>query len=194
MKTIAAMFVLLTMLPFRLAEASDKNAPIAPKHKSQVSAMFSPVRLFLPLAEATIEYQILERVSVAGIIGVGRRSVNSGSDSLDSTEIEIGAQARYYLWGGFRHGLIVGGELLYDYFKFDTPFPSGVVSAAAGGTHLAPFLGYKFVATRGFTIDLQAGVRFIALAPTPSGPGPHPKIENFSETLPLININLGWTF
>ena len=195
MRTIAALFVLLTLLPHQVAEASDENAPVvAPHRKSKVSVMFSPAHLLLPLGEVTIDYRVLRRVSVAGIIGVGRPSLSSGSDSLDSTEIEIGAQARYYLWGGFRHGLSLGGELLYDYFKFDAPFPRGVVSVAAGGTHLAPFLGYKFVSNIGFTVDLQTGVRFLAIAPTPSGPGPHPRIENFSETLPLININIGWTF
>lgn len=146
-----------------------------------VSVTFSPIHLFLPVVELTAEVRLPVDLSVAAIGGYGKH--------LGVTLWEAGAQGRYYLLGSFEHGMPLGVEVLY-LGASDTV--SGV-DARASGLGVGPFVGYKFASDEGFTIDLAGGVQYVAFAAVATD-GSTTERASLNTWIPLINLNLGWSF
>jgi hypothetical protein len=147
------------------------------------SLTISPIHLAAPIVELTGEVRLPVDFSVAGIAGVG---------SIDGTTAwEAGAQARYYLLGGFEHGMPLGVEALF----IQVEDRSGNISGTGQGLAVGPFIGYKFASDEGFTIDLGAGVQFAAVRAkaTDADTGTTASAQG-TEIFPLINLNLGWSF
>lgn len=157
-----------------------------------VTVMWAPLRLVVPLGELTAEYRVQDKVGVSGTFGGGKRTISANSMDVSGTEIEGGAQARYYVLGSFRKGMELGAEALYEYVHFQEPFPQGVVAAAAGGLTIGPFIGYKIIGTSGFTFEGQIGARYLAMDPTVQGSAMIP--QNIDRWLPLLHLNVGWSF
>ena len=156
------------------------------------SLTISPVHLILPIVEFTGEYALSRDFGIAAIGGYGSIQVkNSASKDIKLPVLELGAQAAYYALGSFRHGMQVGGELLW--IKVSPPKDEGV-TVAANGVAVGPFLGYKFISSFGLTVFVQGGYEFLfAQAKATDATGK--EIEASADGgLPLLNINLGWSF
>ncbi len=165
-------FVLITT-PSTPALADGGAA--APERMRVFSATFSPIHLQFPVLEVTGEARLATKVSAAGILGVGK--------SDDVNLYELGAQLRYYMWGDFDGGLQLGAEVVY------VGATSDEVSAVAQGLTLGPFIGYKYVAGFGLTFDAQVGAQYITLRGESGS-----VTEEDSDIIPLVNLNVGWTF
>ena len=165
----------------------------APDAGHRITLMWAPIRLVVPLVELTGEYRVKDKLGVSLTVGFGNRTVESSSgEEASGTEIEGGAQVRYYAIGDFNHGMEVGVEGLYEYVKFDEPLPATILAVAAGGFTVGPFLGYKIATGVGFTFEAQFGARYLAIEPTTQGTGTAVITE--SKWLPLLHLNIGWSF
>lgn len=146
-----------------------------------VSLTFSPLHLFLPVVELTAEVRLPVDFSVAAIGAYGgHRGV---------TLWEAGAQARYYLLGGFEHGMPLGVEALY----LGASDNRGGVDARVTGLAVGPFIGYKLATDHGFTLDLAGGVQYIALSGFATDGSSSASLTD-NTMIALINLNLGWSF
>ena len=161
----------------------------ADKH---ISIMWAPIRLAIPVFEVTGEYAINQKLGVSVELGGGQRSVSLNADTAKGTEIEGGAQVRYYAIGSFRHGMEVGAEFLEEYVKFSEPLPGNIVGVAAGGATVGPFIGYKIATRVGFTFEAQLGARYLVVEPGITGQSSC--VPAFDKWAPLLHLNIGWSF
>ena len=158
-----------------------------------MSITISPIHLTLPLVEVTGEYQLTPQMSAACIGGAGSIT-DAGSDYL---MYELGTQFRYYVWGDFDHGLQLGAEILYIGVSTDDSEGDVALSGSADGLAIGPFVGYKFTAGFGLTIDIQAGYQFLTMqaeAEASSDDMTVAETDEAEDGIPLININFGWSF
>lgn len=153
----------------------------------QVSITFSPFHLAQPIVEITGEYRLTDKIGAALILGGG--SIKSGDTKF--TAFEGGAQFRYYALGTFIHGMQVGAEVLYLYLSKNDD--DTAVEASGDGLAIGPFLGYKIATNLGFTFEAQGGVQYL-FAAAKAESGSASATAKDSDIIPLININLGWSF
>ena len=167
--------LLLALLPAAFA-AEEK-----PPYDKQVSVTISPIHLTLPIVELTAEVRAADKAGVAAIAGVGKAS---GYPAW-----ELGAQGRYYLLGSFDHGMQIGGEVLYLHMSTN----QGAVQASGAGGAVGPFIGYKIAARFGLTFDVQLGAEYLFATANASN-GASTATTSDSRLVPLLNLNLGWSF
>jgi hypothetical protein len=76
----------------------------------------------------------------------------------------------------------------------DVEIESGSASANAAGLAVGPLIGYKLLTKSGFTFAAQGGVAYLALrGQGKSDSGDQTDAEQ-STTVPLLDLNLGWSF
>ncbi|MBI5516166.1 MAG: hypothetical protein HY909_20445 [Deltaproteobacteria bacterium] len=155
--------------------------------RQRASITFSPIHLILPMFEVTGEFALRPRVSVAGILGLGAIKVSGETFGI----FEIGAQGRFYVLGDFTHGLNLGVELLY--LGISNAGSSSGFLANGAGLSLGPLLGYKLATRVGFTLDIQGGAAFVVAGARASGGGTTATASQ-SQIIPVLNLNLGWSF
>jgi len=173
------------------------TAEAAPKEdvEHQFAVTISPIHLIMPMVEVMVEGRVNDKVSVAGIGGLGQVTVKSSLGTEETfTVYELGAQGRYYVLGDFDHGLQVGVDATYLGVS-GTMSSDTSVSGSGAGLALGPFAGYKIAADIGFTFDFQLGWQYLAMKAESedSDTGQTVKGED-SSTAVLLNINLGWSF
>lgn len=165
------------MLPIALLSVANA----ADDYDKRVSITLSPIHLITSIVEVTGEGRIADKVGAAGIVGAG------GSDGIFA--LELGASGRYYAVGSFDHGMQVGAEALYVHAAVS----SGGASGSGGGVALGPFLGYKIAARFGLTFEVQGGVQYMFVAATATN-GVQTASATENKVIPLVNLNLGWSF
>ncbi|MCB9676278.1 MAG: hypothetical protein H6737_14240 [Alphaproteobacteria bacterium] len=158
---------LLTLLTLS-ANAQDKEP-----YDHHVSLTTSPLQLILPIFEVTAEFRLADRIGLGAIGGIGA----SGGIPVGT----FGPTFRFYPVGSFDHGMQVGADL--QLVAAATEF-DGVIYSAAGVSG-GPFVGYKIAARFGLTFEGQLGVggSFV------SGGG-----QTSVGPIPILNLNLGWSF
>lgn len=156
-------------------------APEAPM--KTVAITVSPFHMFIPMIELTGEFRVGRKLGIAVIAGAGgiRDEVTDRLIRL----YEGGASVRYYVIGSFRHGMQIGGELLYVKANTDDT----MVEVRARGLGISPFVGYKWQHRSGFTIDTQLGVSFM----TARGDSDAGASKEESKVGALLNLNVGWS-
>lgn len=166
--------------------ASDANGNAVNPHPHRTFTLtISPFHVLERIVELTGEYRALDKLGIAVVAGIGQ--YKDDDRQLAALVYEAGAQVRYYLLGDFRHGMQVGAELAYLHVA------SEQVLSTAEGVGIGPFLGYKIITDVGFTFDGQLGVQYLAAHAT-SKSGVAPGSETDSTWIPLLNLNVGWSF
>ena len=163
------------------AEAPPPEA--APEQLKTVAITVSPIHVFVPMLELTGEFRIGRKLGIAVIAGAGAIR-DEDTDRLIHL-YEGGASVRYYLLGNFRHGMQIGGELLY--VKANTA--DTMVEVRAKGLAISPFVGYKWQHRSGFTIETQLGVSYM----TARGDSDAVTTKEQSKVGALLNLNVGWS-
>ncbi len=181
---------MLLVSPPALSQGIDEGAWT--DQESHLSLTISPIHLVLPLLELTGEYAITPQLGFALIGGFGSYEFDS---TTTGTLWEIGGSLRYYALGDFEHGMQVGAEVSHLGLSVDTNESGLDLSASGAGTSLGGFLGYKFIAAIGFTIDIQVGyeIGFIS-AEVSSSDGTNPQGDEETTEGVLLNLNAGWSF
>lgn len=160
------------------------------------SLTFAPLLLLsdVRVVELTGEARLGARASGAVILGAGTVQVDDLAGQQQSfTAYEVGGQLRWYALGSFTHGLQLGVELLYLQLSGD--LGDVVLSGSSQGLAVGPFLGYKFVSGFGLTFDGQLGFQSAFLTAEVSDAAKSASIRGeTSAILPLLNLNVGWSF
>ncbi len=156
------------------------------------SLTMSPLHLALPVIELTGEYALSPKVGAAAIAGYGGiKETGISGNKINIPVLELGAQFNYYVIGSFHRGLQLGAELLW--IKVSPPDQQGI-TVAANGAAAGPFVGYKWIWGSGFTLFLQGGYeRLFAQAKAKDANGQEIQ-ASVEDGIPLLNINLGWSF
>ncbi len=154
-------------------------------HKTAIT--ISPFHLTQPIVEVTGEFAMTRDIGMAAIVGIG---------SYDGASFfEIGGQYNYYIIGNFNHGMQLGAELLYAHLSDGFRLGDDKVNWAGQGLAVSPFLGYKFAANYGLTLNIQGGVSLVvARASVESSYDGTTDSASNSTVGPLLNINVGWSF
>jgi hypothetical protein len=182
----------LTMNVSRVARAQVPAVQEAPPPRRTVSITISPIHLTLPVLELTGEFRVLDKLGLAVVVGGGKVTPDGllGLPPPPAIPVwEAGVQARYYVLGDFRHGMQVGGELMYLHASAE----QGTASAVAHGVSVGPFLGYKVMADIGFTFDCQLGYQFMGVGASGTD-GQTSSSQSSSDSGVLLNLNVGWSF
>jgi len=168
-------------------------APSAFAGETKVALTISPLHLIIPMVEVTGEVRLLDKVSIAGILGGGRIQGASGSTNVDLTIYEIGAQARYYVTGSFDSGAQVGVELLQLGVTGGATDGEITASASGEGFSAGAFAGYKHTFGFGLVLDGQLGYSTTLVKASASGEGASASASQSGRGV-LLNLNIGWAF
>ncbi len=168
--------------PTQLAPAPPRDVVIAiakttaKRPERKIAITISALKMALGIPEISVESKVRRRISVAGSLAVGDVAATYGTNETDRffrgpylllpTRValaKVGFSPRWYALGDFDHGIQLGVDLSlvvgiqhdldkrYDPFIFNHPSPHI-------GLGVAPFVGYKYTAPFGLTVELQAGV------------------------------------
>ena len=170
-------------------------APAAPPPPEEaprriVSVTFSPIHLIFPIAEVTVEGNINNKIGIAVIGGYGSLEATDGIQKRKLSAFEAGAHVNYYVIGSFDHGMQLGVEALYVKVATDDNVQ---VSGAANGLAIGPYVGYKIITRVGFTFEANGGVQYVA-AKANATDGTSSAQKSDSKVIPLLNLNVGWSF
>ena len=156
--------------------------PPEPPHPRRVfSLTISPLHLLFPVVELTGEARVHDKVGVAVIGGAGKYT--DASVNVSATVYELGAQVRFYVVGDFRQGMQLGAELLYLHLD------AADIVATGEGLAVGPFLGYKVMVDAGFTFEAQLGFEHVSEQARSGG-----SAASEQDYIPLLNLNIGWSF
>jgi hypothetical protein len=165
-----------------------------PPHRV-VSLTFSPLHLLSPIFEIEAELAMAPHFGVGVIGGIGTmntQTVNPNYPDQDFSVYELGGQVIGYPLREFS-SLQVGAEVMWIHVNAST-YQGQSVEANAGGVAVGPFVGYKVLTDIGFTFVAQGGFQYVAVnAHASDSEGNSARAES-SDFVPLLNLNLGWSF
>jgi hypothetical protein len=156
----------------------------------------SPLHLALPVVEVTAEYMVMSHLGIAAVGGVGSITTkveytDGSSKNIQFSAQEAGGQVRLYPFRAYRHGLQVGGEVLWLHVSGK----DGVgASGTSAGTAVGPFVGYKYTASYGLTFDSQVGFEFLAAQAEAKSTNGGAASGKTTGAIALLNLNVGWSF
>lgn len=186
----AALLATIGISPLARAQSVEAPPPVSSEESAtadegsfDVSLTFSPLHLLIvvPVLELTAEVRADRDVGVAIIGGYG----STGSWNV----YELGGQLRYYATGSFDQGFELGAEVLF--LGVRSSEGTGLSNAvSASGLAVGPFIGYKLTTRGGFTFDVQGGFQYLA----PVGVDSERDRSELSAVIPLLNLNVGWSF
>lgn len=133
--------------------------------------------------------------SIAPIFGVGSIKADSSNSTLGDQKFsayELGAQFVGYPLREFS-SLQLGAELMYIHVSTET-VNGQQISAAAGGAAVGPLVGYKVLTKAGFTFFVQGGFEYVFAKASASDNQGNSATAEQSTVIPLLNLNLGWSF
>jgi hypothetical protein len=165
-----------------------------PEPTRNVSLTMSPLHLFLPVFEAMVELRVVDGFGVSVIGGYGQVTAedNLGTEH-EFSALELGGQLIWYPLEPFR-SLQLGAEILYIKVETQDEGDQATLTGVGDGVAMGPLVGYKLVTSGGFTFLAQGGFQYVAIrAEASDGAGTTASDEQDS-IIPLINLNLGWTF
>jgi hypothetical protein len=170
--------------------------PMAPPPKEPVryvSVTLSPLHLFSPIFELQIEAKVIPHLGVAVIGGIGSITVDDPLVGRETFQAyELGGQVVGYPLREFS-SLQLGAEVLWVKVAVDD-YGGQRISGSANGIAIGPFVGYKFVADIGFTFFVQGGFEYVAAQAEASDDEGNSASGEQSAFIPLLNLNLGWSF
>jgi hypothetical protein len=179
------------------ARTSEATSKPEEEDSQRVSLTLSPLHLVLPIVEITGEYRVARGFGAALIAGVGQVSVDvpeTTSTAAHETEVgayELGAQGAWYPLRPFE-SLQLGLEIAYVYV--DARDITADISGSGEGLAVGPFVGYKLMLDVGFTGFVQIGGEYVTARSSAHDSGGQSAEASDSKWIPLLNLNLGWSF
>lgn len=144
------------------------------------------------MLELEAEFRAGSYLGIGVIGGIGQLTVQDNLGNSDRlAAYEAGAQLIVYPLEPFK-SLELGAELLYLKVKSDA---AADIIGVAEGLAVGPLVGYKLIAQGGFTFFVQGGFEYVALRADAQSTSTGATATNQeSRFLPLLNLNLGWSF
>lgn len=171
-------------------EARAQRAPV--RH---FSLTMSPIHLALPMFEVQGEVLVVRHFGVAAILGVGSITAESTDPEIDGEQLSayeaglqlVGYPLRPFSW------LQLGAEVLWLQVEGED-LTSQNLSGSGSGTAIGPFVGFKGVTRGGFTGFAQVGFQSVVAHAEASDDAGNTDSASESGIIPLLNLNLGWSF
>ncbi len=144
--------------------------------------------------ELTAEAKPVDHFGIAVIGGYGSISAQDYlGDNYHFKAYEVGGHlVGYPLPGHPFDSLEFGAELLYARVVTDRTDIS--VSASGDGLAVGPFVGYKLLTSVGFTFVAQGGFEYITARAHANDTSGNSAGNSDTKFIPLINLNIGWSF
>lgn len=185
-----------SIAPPEAAPIAEPPIPSEPKERPHyVSLTISPLHLLSPILELQVEGMVTPHFGLAALGGYGSIKATATNSALENTRFtayELGLQLVGYPLRDFS-SLQLGAELLW--LKISTDSLEGrEISGNAGGLAIGPFIGYKLLTNGGFTFFVQGGFQYIAAQADVADTEGNTGHEEASTIIPLLNLNLGWSF
>ncbi len=153
----------------------------------------SPVHLILPVFELNAEVRAVDHFGIAAIGGYGSVTAQDGlGETTRFDAYEVGGQLIWYPMHEF-DGLEVGAELLYINVNTDS-VQGQDVKGVADGLAFGPMIGYKLLTSGGFTFVAQGGFEYVDYNAEANDTSGNSATDSRSDFIPLINLNIGWSF
>jgi hypothetical protein len=136
------------------------------------------------------------RVGAFGLMlfgGAGQVAIDGGE--LDGERLavyELGGIVNAYPLERFE-SLSLGAELLYLKVNADD-IGEDQIDGVVSGVAVGPLIGYKTIGATGFTFSIQGGVAYVVLRGEASNAYDEREEEADETLIPLVNLNLGWSF
>ena len=144
--------------PLAVATGERADEKPASKREHRFAITMSPLKAALGFAEVATEAKASRRVGVAGSFGLGEIAgsvTNEGEAIQRRVELLMWRLSpRWYAFGHFDHGVQVGADFSFTFGWASVRY--GLVPLINFG--VATFVGYKYVAPFGLTVELQAGL------------------------------------
>lgn len=149
------------------------------------SVTLSALRLLTSsgLLEVTVEADLGEKFSVAGIFGGGGQFQTLGG----------GVQGIYRVFGDFDDCFKAGMQVVY-LVKPDTYGLSGNFEQTRDGWNVGPYLGAKATSDLGFTFEFDFGLQVAEHKYVLSDGSGVVETGYSLGTAPMMNLQLGWSF
>jgi hypothetical protein len=152
------------------------------------SLTVSPLLLAYSIVELTGEYRLASPWSVAAIAGAGK-----GYTAAGGSGIGLGLQGRHYPFRPSRHERHVGLEAMLWAVRIGQQ-PNGMADSETEQLYtLTPFLGYKYTASFGLTLEAQFGAGVGLIRERIEFPEFTSVNMTYVPAL-LVNLNAGWSF
>jgi hypothetical protein len=132
---------------------------------------------------------------IALLGGVGSVTVESSDPVVDGEKFsafELGGQLIGYPLREFS-SLQLGAELLWVHVSTEN-FAGTEVTGNAGGVAVGPLVGYKLITRAGFTFFAQGGFQYMFIQAEATDSQGQRLTDEQSELIPLLNLNIGWSF
>jgi hypothetical protein len=113
------------------------------------SLTISPLHLLSPQLQGTGEARLASKVGASLTLGGGNISEEEETYGI----WEAAAQLRYYVWGNFSQGLMMGADV--GHVRVEGQLESAMETLV--GNRAGGFLGFKKIFPRGFTAEVQLG-------------------------------------
>jgi hypothetical protein len=184
-----------------LPEGAEEGVPTSREDSKQkrddkrVSITLSPLHLLSPIFEAQVDVMIVPHFGMALLGGVGTITAESNDPVIDGEKFsayELGGQLIAYPLRDFS-SLQLGAELLWIHVSTES-FAGTEVTANAGGVAAGPLVGYKLITKAGFTFFVQGGFQYAFVQAEASDSQGNRETAEKSDFIPLLNLNLGWSF
>ena len=172
------------------APAISQSAPPRPR---SLSLTFAPILLLgkeARVLEVTGEARLTDTVGVGLMLAAGKitEQVVPLLPKESATVLEAGLSARYYLVGDFRHGMQLGAETVYLRTSGD------VIRVNGDGLNLGPFVGYKYTAGFGLTLEVQLGYAVKIASRSNDVKGVRVPKSDDEKRRVFMHANVGWSF
>ena len=173
-------------------------APPVPDDSNEVfSLTISPLHLILPILQLTAEARVTPHFGISVIGGYGKLTVDTQSsdgfsvstDKVSVSAYELGGRLIGYPLKKFK-SLELGAQIMYLHVATDGASNESGISATGAGVAIGPLVGYKLVTKVGFTFLAQGGFQYLAIQAQDSS-GANAQESKF---LPLLNLDIGWSF
>lgn len=180
----------------RPAPAAPVQEPVKKLPPRRIlSLTFSPLHLLFPIVELEAELAMAPHFGVGVIGGAGSmniQTVDPNYPDQDFSVYELGGQVIGYPLREFS-SLQLGAEVMWVHVS-TTTYQGQSVHANAGGVAFGPFVGYKVLTDVGFTFVAQGGFQYAAVKASASDSDGNSARAETSDFVPLLNLNLGWSF
>ena len=172
----------VAILGVRPALAVDETIHAAPSEVDDghmVTVLWSPLYSAFSLHQFTVEARLGSKFGLAAIGGLGTVAYDGQQVSIK----ELGGRAQVYLVGDFDLGLQLGAQALY----FDATATRVIEGGSVDASGTAKAGGQYFVGSGEATAHSVLAARY-------GGPASVTRAQNAAMWLPILNVNVGWSF
>ena len=174
-----------------------RDAP-RPDRNDSFTLLVSPLYVIFPMLKVAGEYRATPHSGLALSAGYGQSTLDVPEADGSTGQLKAGT----YLFGvqviGYPlrkfDGFELGAQFQYVHVDVAGKLANSSIGGVADGASIGPFIGYKWITPVGFTALIQTGFQYVAVQADASDPAGSSASASDSRLIPLLNLDLGWSF